>query len=142
MSRNGNVVVTGDRRFWIPGKEVQERVVAVFKRPVQNGCNLIGAEDVCSSYETTFAHYRSGEMEYDLWLTDYETTPWDLNVELALNQRLLIDHGTLKEDSGIVIVKGSWISAIVLDPPSDLRRVELRLIGAEIVVPKNARVRS
>jgi hypothetical protein len=134
VSRNGTVVLTGDRRFWIPGKEVQEHIVAVFRRPIQNGCNLIGAEELCSSYETTFAHFRnsarsSGEVMYDLWLTDYQTTPWDLNVELALNQRLRIDHATLKEDKGIVIVRGSWISAIVLDPPPDLRRVELRLIS-------------
>lgn len=142
MSRNGNVVVTGDRRFWIPDKEVQERVVAVFKRPIRNGCNLIGAEDICSSYETTFVHYRSGEMMYDLWLTDYETTPWDLNVELVLNQRLRIDHESLKEDDGIVIVKGSWVSAIILDPPPDLRRVEVRFIGAEICVPRGASVRT
>jgi hypothetical protein len=128
--------------FWVPGKEVQESVTAVFKRQIQNGCNLIGAEDICSSYDTTFMGYRSGEMMYDLWLTDYEVTPWDLNVELVLNQRLRVDHGTLKEDGGIVIVRGSWISAIILDPPPDLRRVEMRLIGAEIVVPRNARTRS
>lgn len=124
---------------------VQECIVAVFKRPIENGCNLIGAEDICSSYETTFAHYRSGEVMYDLWLVDYQTTPWDLKVELALNQRLRIDHETLKEDNdgkGIAIVKGSWISAIILDPPPDLRRVSLRLIGAEIYVPSGAHVRS
>jgi hypothetical protein len=129
---------------------VQERIVAVFKRPIENGCNLIGAEELCSSYETTFAHYRnsarsSGEVMYDLWLTDYEVTPWDLKVELALNQRLRIDHESLKEDNdgkGIVIVKGSWVSAIILDPPPDLRRVSLRLIGAEIYVPRGAAVRT
>lgn len=119
--------------FWVPGKEVMKSVVAVFKRPIQDGCCLIGVEDICSSYETTFP-YRSGEMMYDLWLTDYEVTPWDLKVELVLNQKLRLDP--LKEFGGIVIVRGSWISAIVRDPPPDLRRVSLRLIGAEIVVPR------
>lgn len=121
--------------------EIQESVTAVFKGTIRNGCNLIGAEDICSSYDTTFAHYRSGEMMYDLWLTDYEVTPWDLNVELALNQRLRIDHSALKED-GIVIARGSYVGAMILDPPPNLRRVSLRLIGAEIIVPKNARTMS
>lgn len=116
--------------FWVPGKEVQEHVSATFKGRIQNGCNLVRAEDICSSYETSFLN--NGEMMYDLWLTDYQVTPWDLNVELVLNQRLRIDHDSLKEDGGIVIVKGSLVSAVILDPPPDLRRVSLRLIGAEI----------
>ena len=119
-----------------------EFVVAVFKHRIQDGCNLIGAEDICSSYETTFL--RGGEIQYSLWLTDYEVTPWDLKVELALNQRLLIDHDLLKsvESGGIVIVRWSCISAIVCDPPQDLRRVSLRLVGAKIVVPRGAAVRT
>ena len=121
---------------------MQEHIVAVFKRPIQNGCNLMGAEDICSSYDTTFARYRSGEMMYDLWLTDYQVTPWDLKVELVLNHRLRIDHEALKEEKGIVIVKGSYVGAMIVDPPPDLRRVSLRLIGAEIVVPRDAKVRT
>ena len=139
-----------NKPFWTPGKEVMEHVIAVFKRRIENGCNLIGAEELCSSYETTFARYRnsarsSGEVMCDLWLTDYEVTPWDLKVELVLNQRLRIDHESLKEDNdgkGIAIVKGSWISAIILDPPPGLRRVELRLVGAEICVPRGAVIRT
>ena len=128
--------------FWTPGKEVQEFVTATFKRRIENGCNLLRVEDICSSYDTSFLRHSGGEMMYDLWLTDYQVTPWDLKVELALNQRLRIDHDSLKETDGVTIVKGSCISAIILDPPPDLRCVSLRLIGAEIYVPSGAHVRS